>query len=1820
MEDVKREFLENIGEVNVLLEEADFISTVHGSTTDNMSLNSHYWWQNIRQPVCFDKAINCAIDQGVGVFIEIGPHPVLTTYMNECLHHKVAQGVCISTLKRDVENPLNLIQESVFRSILLSDRHSLGHYYQSKGNVVNLPVYPWDRQKYICTSTHESINKKLDHPLLGFKLNATAGIWTNQIDLGSHPYLSDHIVAGTVVFPAAAFIEMALAASHKYFEHSTHEINSFDIRSPLILEGGQTKELQFILNEDDLNFKIVSKDRLSGQAWHTHVVGRFISNTCEKHQVVDFKNIESNAEYCIEGEEVYRIASSIGLDYGVSFRGVESVYIKDQKLLSRLKITHDDVSQGEYVLNPMLLDAAFHTLFPIMANQPSKQIDPFLPIAFNDIRIYKNTNTIEYCLCEIITKSSKSITARFLLLDKSGDVIVQLEDCLFKQFALKKHENKAEFYGLTQIPKNHIDPLALTPLPSIENIAQGLTKTLNNSSLLLNEKRFNEEILPLYEALAVCIAGEALEQLGAYVDEFTIKGLILNSGLNIKYQPLISFLCRVLEQDDRASCKEGVWRLKQFLDSVDSRSIWRSIVADYPGYLSDMMITAECAFNMVDVLTGRNEIESFEQPLKLASNSHASHDITRDIIREAIEQIKANWPANKRRLRIAEFIDNTSCLSKEIVDQMPKAYCDYQYLAINEEIYVYANQLYKHSVNINVHSVEFSSGELCQNYKLGEFDIVIISNLLHKQADIQDKFSAIEWLLVSGGLLFIAESRPNSLFDMNMGINPEWWKRSSDTNQPVSSLMMPEDWQKMLMNTEFRENEIISDRICPESCNYVISAKRNIRSESSDENVDTSRDCWVIIGDLTTYASTVAETVKLELSTKGIQSYIFNTEALLVDADTQSDQSDKSESIFEHHQKLFAQLEKEQIFVKQVVYLNGIEFDQNSTDVKHTDTYSQCCTEVVALLKALDLYFAENKPKLWLVGTHSMELCSDFVPDQKIFSKPEQSVLWGFGRVIKNEYPDTDCHQLDVQFVKNVKKFADIIINEVINVDEETEIIMVDGNRYVNRIEKISLPSSEQMAYPSDIPQKEMNIVLSTDSINKLDALVWEHRPKGMLANDEIEISVKTAGLNFRDVMYASGMLSDEILQNGFAGPTLGLECAGVVSAIGSDESEFEIGDEVIAFAPSSFSSHIITKQTAVFPKPKDWSFEEAVTIPTTFFTVYYSLNHLARLCEGERLLVHGAAGGVGLAAIQYARYCGAEIFATAGTKGKRSFLRALGVEHVLNSRDLTFADEILKITEGEGVDVVLNSLAGEAVDKNLAILKPFGRFIELGKRDFLLNRRLGLRPFRNNITYFGVDVDQLMSHQQELCSKLLKEMMQLFDQGELRPLPHTVFPACDVISAFQFMQKSSQIGKVVISMQDGFGKIKHEEKIRFDFQINEQATYLITGGLSGFGFATAQWLVDKGAKYIVLLGRHGVRDAEIEDEIKILKMHGIYVIVEKCDVSDPISLKKVLRDIDDTMPPLKGVVHAAMVLDDHAIKNLSEEKFNRVFKPKIQGAWNLHELTCELPLDFFILYSSATTYIGNPGQANYVAANFYLEALARYRKKQDLPALAIAWDAIVDKGYLARNPSRREILEKRLGIHGITSNQAFDYMQRILASGRSDLAVINANWSVMKRLLPITTLPIYEEVVHDISDFDIRKEGLDITEMIHGLSREEVYVLVSELLIEEIANILDLPVDRIDHNCSIQELGVDSLMAMELLTAIESRFGLEMSVMALSDVSTVDSLTARLVRSLIDVNNTVETIETDDALVHTLVRMHAEDISEEELDYFIQEYRDNKG
>ena len=500
---------------------------------------------------------------------------------------------------------------------------------------------------------------------------------------------------------------------------------------------------------------------------------------------------------------------------------------------------------------------------------------------------------------------------------------------------------------------------------------------------------------------------------------------------------------------------------------------------------------------------------------------------------------------------------------------------------------------------------------------------------------------------------------------------------------------------------------------------------------------------------------------------------------------------------------------------------------------------------VVWLVQAWDRVAQDRSARLFLVTRGAQS-----VGDRPEPSAVAQAPVVGLGRVIAGEYPRLRCKVVDLDPAA-IDGGAGLLLDEIQSADEEDEVAWRGTERYVHRyLPAPGLPpEGERGSALAGTPYR-----LAARQTGTLDGLALQTLSRRLPGPGEVEIEVVAAGLNFSDVMKALGMYPG--LPDGPV--SLGAECSGRITAVGEGVDNLHVGDEVLAVAGFAFGSHVMTRAEFVALKPPGVNFEEAATLPIAFLTASYALEYLGRLGPGERVLIHAASGGVGLAAVQLARRAGAEVFATAGTPEKREYLRTLGIEGVMDSRSLDFADEVLQRTGGRGVDVILNSLPGEAIPRGIASLADYGRFLEIGKRDIYQNARLGLLPFHKNLSFFAIDLDRVIRERPALLGSMLRDVVRRVSGGQLTPLPHRAWPIADGVDAFRFMQHGRHIGKVVLSLGDrAIAPIPAEDE---PLTFRSDASYLITGGLGGFGLAVARWMAGRGAGTLVLMGRRAPR------------------------------------------------------------------------------------------------------------------------------------------------------------------------------------------------------------------------------------------------------------------------------------------------------------------------------------------------------------------------
>ncbi len=813
------------------------------------------------------------------------------------------------------------------------------------------------------------------------------------------------------------------------------------------------------------------------------------------------------------------------------------------------------------------------------------------------------------------------------------------------------------------------------------------------------------------------------------------------------------------------------------------------------------------------------------------------------------------------------------------------------------------------------------------------------------------------------------------------------------------------------------------------------------------------------------------------------------------------------------------------------------------------------CHSVLQLLQSAQLQ--TSAPPLWLVtgGAQSVEAAGSV--------SVAQSPILGLGRTMAAEFPRWAIRLVDLNS-EDLAASARRLVQEILCPSDETEVAWRGRSRFASRICRTTLE-----AHPlRKQNHRNSGYMLRIPASGVMDELALQQTPRRTPGAHEVEIEIHAAALNFRDVMKLLGIypMDDdrELL--------LGDECSGRIVAIGGKVEKLKVGDAVIANGAGCFASHLTIHEAYVLRKPRQLSFEEAAAIPVAFMTAWYALHDLGRIQPGEKVLIHSATGGVGLAAIQIARLAGAEVFATAGSEEKRKLLRKLGIQHVMDSRSTAFAEEIRKATRGAGVDLVLNSLAGDAIAKGMSVLAPGGRFLEIGKRDIYANTAIGLRPLRNNVSLFVIDMGQLMASQPSTVQRLLQGILKLFRAGKLHPLPLTTLPVSQAAEAFRLLAQAKHIGKIVLTMRDAQVAPRPAppaSQIRF----RPNASYLITGGLGGFGLAIARWLVENGARNLVLTGRNGAATPEARRAVADLKELGATVTVVKADVTDERQVTRLFQKTE-ALAPLRGIFHTAMVIDDGLLPHMTPDRFSRVLAPKVAGAWNLHAASAHLSLDHFVLFSSVAALVGTPGQANYVAANCFLDSLAHHRRALGLAALSVNWGALSEVGFVARNAFVADHLAAH-GVYGIAPRQATQMLGRLLHLDVAQIGFMHMDW---KHLFPAShgaPSPRFSQVIA-ASEEEKSEKGGDIHALILSAPSAERVALVTTLVGEEVAAVLRIDAAKIEPMRPLNDLGLDSLMAFEMVNRMEDRFRISLPTSAISSNSTAADLAAAVLQSLV--------------------------------------------
>ena len=775
-----------------------------------------------------------------------------------------------------------------------------------------------------------------------------------------------------------------------------------------------------------------------------------------------------------------------------------------------------------------------------------------------------------------------------------------------------------------------------------------------------------------------------------------------------------------------------------------------------------------------------------------------------------------------------------------------------------------------------------------------------------------------------------------------------------------------------------------------------------------------------------------------------------------------------------------------------------------------------------------------NLPRFWWVTQGARTV----LPDDP--GRPDQAALRGLSRTLAYEHPELRTTLVDADSSVDPRHLAEELLADT----REDEIVWRGGVRHVARLIRAPLSPAERLPPRSvSVHYGKDAFHLVSDGSGTLDGLHLEARARRPPGEGEVEIQTLATTVHFRDVMIALNLYPTE---DGVQ-PPVGSDCAGVVTAVGAGVTHLRPGDRIVAFS-KQVASFCTLPAFVVAKIPDTLEMADAATLPLTYGTAWYGLRRAARLSAGETVLIHSAASGVGLAAVAMARWMGARVLATAGQEHKRVYLREQGVEHVMDSRTLAFADEVRQLTGGRGVDVVLNSLAGESLRASLELLAPFGRFVEIGKRDLFADSKIGLGAFRRSASFTSFDLSAVDN---ATAQEMLAEVTSEASLSHLPPLPHRTFPLKDAAEAFRLMAKGEHIGRLVLMLpEQGLEQVRpasgSSRVARAD------GSYVISGGLGGLGLELTRWLVEQGAGRVVLNGRSAPSEKAVQ-MLDGLRSRGTEIEVVLGDVADPGTAERLVAAATAGGRALRGVLHAAAVLDDAPTAHLDASRVARVWRPKVSGAWNLHQASLGHDLDWWVAFSSQSSLVGNPGQGNYAAANAWLDAFVTWRRKQGLPALAINWGPWGEVG-LAQGFKER-------GFTTIGTQEGLEALESLLVHGRVSTGMFPLDFGMFSQVMPEAAGSPFFASLRDAAS----REGGAETSLDASLLEKfrtaapgrQRQLLIQSHLLSLLGSVLRIESSLLSPNTPFVNQGMDSLMGVQLRNRVRASLGVDIPLNA---------------------------------------------------------------
>ncbi|KAL4914902.1 hypothetical protein BDW62DRAFT_134806 [Aspergillus aurantiobrunneus] len=1775
MEEVAEEYREALGELHKpepgpgkdktkSKARPEMVSSVTGTwvqTTDLLSPD--YWVRNMVSPVLFHDALSTLCASSTEPPKKLDRSHIRNTPIHHLLEvgpHSVMQGACKDTLKgmgRDKSTTyLSMLMRNVHavETVLTAagQLHSAGYPVdlaavntESEGTVKSLPdlpEYPFDHSK---SYWHESKLSK-GHRLRRFGRNDLLGVpdpnwnplearWRHFLRSSEMPWVLDHKVNDTVLYPGMGMVIMAIEAAKQMAEPGK-KISGFyvkdaafkaAIRIPSNADGIETGFYMRPLQSADAKstgsfaFKLCTYEN---QTWTENCTGSIqivyaledghkqdnkdaeIARELLREQISGYTAVQDAAVTPLEDTAIYELTARYGLGYGEAFQLVTSLAWHrddDSQVTSKVRW----FAEGAETIHPTTLDAMVQTAV-WTATQFGTQTTPTM-VPTQVEKLWVAHDSLAQRPSDVLRvhavrseKSHQGMAADLVAFDDGlQQTLMSIsglrmnivsaaggdgEDADADTVAQEQRCHHLEWKpGLDLLSNVEITELCMSKVED----RTGLETFFTEADFLLTAR--------ILQALRQAPSEPAQPHLKKYVEWMVEQKRLFDEGqVQFAHEPWRSRL------DDDKFIREVEERV---LNENKRGSLVASVARNLPLFLTGELDPLGFLFQGPQL-----KDYYFEQ-------LHDSVGLKR--FKTYIDLLAHRNP----QIRVIEVGAGTGsmtdimlrCLGRGDEFSIDRRYAQWDYTDISRSFFGQAQDEFRQEGDrMRFSPLNIEQDPEAQGFECGTYDVVVASLVFHATADLKTTLANARKLLKPGGKLILYEIIATHVIRTAFvfGLLEGWWL-SSEPYRKFGPCVDRNRWHELFQQTGFSGLDVALDDYEDARCH-----ENSLLIASAVEDIPESQP--------------------------------FGSIEIVYDS-SEPKQAELAHSLVPFCHRL----------TRSPVHC--VSIDQTP------DSFSETSSLRVFLLEMLHPVLGEMQAELFEKLQRLLCSTADILwvnSGGGTSSNPHLRLADGLLRVLMSEDDRKSCYLLSLEYQEPSPNHQEDQIMKVIRLlvspgkqDHDTEYFEQQGILNIGRLVQ-SIQLNNQVAAQTTPRQHKMQRFQSASVPLHLDAIssglvpgfkfIEDTTATTPLAPDELEMQVKCAGINFRDVLIAVGQLSS---------PHIGFECSGVVVRTGTACSRFQVGDPVAALHTGCFASSIRLKETAgVVKLAPGISFAEAAAIPVNFATAYIALHDVARMRAGESILIHAGAGGTGQAAIQLALNLGVTVFATVSSDEKRQFLTGVyGIpdSHIFSSRSTVFADAVKSRTNGKGVDAVFNSLAGESLKASWECIAPYGRFLEIGIKDILANDSLPMRRFLHNVSFSAINLASMMSNRPYMCADALAAVYAMVAEGKLKPAQHLhCYGTGEMEKAFRSMQSGKHIGKIVIEMRDD--EVITVLNTRPSTILDPNSTYIVSGGLGGLGRNIALWMADRGARNLLLLSRSGNTSPKAQDLTAELARRDVRVLTPPCDISDPSSLSAALDHCHSQMqmPPVKGCIQAAMVLRDALFEAMPHASWSEALAPKVQGTWNLHTA---LPsgLDFFIMLSSITGVFGSRGQANYAAGNTFQDALAAYRVGLGENATSIDLGLIGFTGAVVDDVKLQERLLTKSVFTPITEAEVHGLLDVYCASNsnsdnnhpyQTTLHIvpntIKANpdeidWlkKPMFRHLSSTKSSVRSTAAADTGTANVAA----FLQQVQTIS--EANEAVMQALLARLSKALSIPLSELDAAKPLHQYGVDSLVAVEL-------------------------------------------------------------------------------